>query len=281
MLSKAKRLRKFWLIEPNHVVAKLTQAMVEYHPSHGFTDDDGGMLREECRRIVIRLAQGALAAELDALTPAVDEPDFEVLAKQVRDAIEKNEPEAGLDRLHTFVVKFVRACCEERSISCPQDKPLHSIFGEYVKRLRQGGQIESEMTERILKSSISVLEAFNDVRNNQSLAHDNRTLMVATSAEWGASERALRADVSADLKFVLVRGTKRATRWRTVPIVSRDQRTLLEYAVQHAKGPKDGALFLAWQNIRRDLREACERVGIEARPDERCSRRRAARRPRL
>ena len=27
-----------------------------------------------------------------------------------------------------------------------------------------------------MKSTISTLEAFNDVRNNQSLAHDNRTL---------------------------------------------------------------------------------------------------------
>jgi hypothetical protein len=32
------------------------------------------------------------------------------------------------------------------------------------------------MTSRILKSSISVLEAFNDVRNNRSLAHDNPIL---------------------------------------------------------------------------------------------------------
>jgi hypothetical protein len=32
------------------------------------------------------------------------------------------------------------------------------------------------MTARILKSSISVLEAFNDVRNNKSLAHDNPIL---------------------------------------------------------------------------------------------------------
>jgi hypothetical protein len=32
------------------------------------------------------------------------------------------------------------------------------------------------MTETILKSSISVLDAFNDVRNNQSLAHDNEVL---------------------------------------------------------------------------------------------------------
>lgn len=174
--SKATRLRNFWRVEPNHVVAKLTQAMIEYDPSQGFTDDDNGVLREECRRIAIRLAQSAPVPELAALTPAVDERDFEAVAKQVRDAVEKNEPEAALDRLHTFVVKFMRARCEERGIQCPREKPLHSLFGEYVKRLRQDGQIESEMTERILKSSISVLEAFNGVRNEQSLAHDNRTL---------------------------------------------------------------------------------------------------------
>ena len=32
------------------------------------------------------------------------------------------------------------------------------------------------MTERILKSSISIIEAFNEVRNNKSLAHDNQLL---------------------------------------------------------------------------------------------------------
>ena len=53
---------------------------------------------------------------------------------------------------------------------------MHSIFGEYVKRLRDAGHLESLMTERILKSSISVLEAFSDVRNNKSLAHDNPIL---------------------------------------------------------------------------------------------------------
>ena len=57
-----------------------------------------------------------------------------------------------------------------------RDKPLHSLLGEYVKALHGAGRVESEMTLRILKSSISVFDAFNDVRNNQSLAHDNRVL---------------------------------------------------------------------------------------------------------
>jgi hypothetical protein len=49
-------------------------------------------------------------------------------------------------------------------------------MGEYIKCLKKEGIVESEMTERILKSSISTLEAFNDVRNNRSFAHDNRVL---------------------------------------------------------------------------------------------------------
>lgn len=61
-------------------------------------------------------------------------------------------------------------------ISYDKETPLHSLFGGYVKKIVQEELIESEMTERIHKSSISVLEAFNGVRNNQSFAHDNQIL---------------------------------------------------------------------------------------------------------
>lgn len=84
--------------------------------------------------------------------------------------------EGALDRLHTFVNKFIRVTCEPHGITISRDKPLHSVFGEYVKALRESGHLESVMTDRILRSSISVLEAFNDVRNNKSLAHDNPIL---------------------------------------------------------------------------------------------------------
>lgn len=66
--------------------------------------------------------------------------------------------------------------CEPHGITISRGKPLHSVFGEYVRALRESGHLESVMTDRILRSSISVLEAFNDVRNNKSLAHDNPIL---------------------------------------------------------------------------------------------------------
>jgi hypothetical protein len=172
--SKANRLRGFWNEESNGVVGKLLGALIEYGTSEGLLNDAG--IAADGRRIVSRLTQNSPVPELDALSAVADERDFETIAKAVRESIDKNEPEAGLDRLHTVIVKYVRLLCEQRGIPVIRDKALHSLFGEYVKRLRDTGHIESDMTARILKSSISTLEAFNDVRNNQSLAHDNPLL---------------------------------------------------------------------------------------------------------
>ena len=44
-----------------------------------------------------------------------------------------------------------------------------------MKRALQG-YIETEMTRRILKTSISLLDAFNPVRNDKTFAHDNPLL---------------------------------------------------------------------------------------------------------
>ncbi len=173
--SKANRLRAFWMQEQSHLVGKLVHDLLEYCRPVA-RDPDQDRLFAECDRIARRLQQSAPVEALDAITAEGTERGFEVLARAVRDSIEKNEPEAGLDRLHTFVTKLTRTLAEKRGIAIDRDKPLHSIFGEYVKALRNAGLVESEMTERILKSSISTMEAFNRVRNEESLAHDNPTL---------------------------------------------------------------------------------------------------------
>ena len=189
--SKANRLRGFWQAEPNYVVGKLLSTLIDHQKEVENENQISGnfyakkkpeelqlttSLREDCRRIVTRLLQDQPVPELEALAAISDEKDFETVARAVRDAIGKNEPETGLDRLHTFVIKYVRTLCNERGLVVTRAKPLHSLFGEYVKSVQGSGLIESEMTLRILKSSISTLEAFNDVRNNRSLAHDNPIL---------------------------------------------------------------------------------------------------------
>lgn len=171
--SKANRMRAFWDKEPNHVVGKLLDDLIIY--GKGRTNVSSTLI-ETCREIAQRLHHDAPVHDIEAITAFSAEKDFELLSKGVREAIERNEPAAGLDRLHTFVMKYIRLLCQKQGIAVSRDKPLHSIFGEYVKSLKRSGLIKSEMTERILKSSISILEAFNRVRNEQSLAHDNPVL---------------------------------------------------------------------------------------------------------
>ena len=165
----------FWQVEPNHIVGKLTADMLE-HCKAPPDDPERDLLFEDCLRVAARLLQGAPVDALESIVPEGSSREFEVLANAVRDAIEKNEPETGLDRLHTYVVKLIRTFAGPRGVSMDRDKALHSVFGEYVKRLRAAGLVESEMTVRILKSTISVFDSFNFVRNNKSLAHDNQIL---------------------------------------------------------------------------------------------------------
>ena len=86
-------------------------------------------------------------------------------------------------------------------------------------------------------------------------------LILATSACASESDHVLREDVDQETGRVLLRGTKRPTRWRTVPIVTTWQKSLLAYSVKFAEGT-DGRLFGPWGNIRRDLSAACKAAQI-------------------
>jgi hypothetical protein len=165
--SKAIRLRHFWSNQPDHIVGRLLKDLVERAP------DGNAALRKRCAAAAERLSHSAVVHDAGVISELSGLEEFEQLAAGIRDSIEKNEPEAGLDRLHTFSVKLIRWLSERRGMTVDREKSLNAIFGLYVKKLQELKLIESRMTEIILKTSISVLDAFNDVRNNRSLAHDN------------------------------------------------------------------------------------------------------------
>ena len=179
--SKANRLRAFWDIESNYHVGLLLENLLDYWLNQvqigerdlDYTDEN---LHKECAKIVERLKSGGPVENLDSIKPNSKDESFEKLARSIKQSINNNEPEVGIDRLHTFLVKYIRQLCEKHKIQFQKDTPLHSLFGSYIKHLKRSGFIDSEMTERILKSTISVMEAFNKVRNDQSFAHDNEIL---------------------------------------------------------------------------------------------------------
>lgn len=108
-----------------------------------------------------------------AIQPTNDDENFIKLAKSVREKIENNEPEIALDHLHTYLIKYFRELCLTYDVTFQKDTPLHSLFGSYLKRINEEGKIESDLSKNILKYSISILDKYNDIRNNNSFAHDN------------------------------------------------------------------------------------------------------------
>ena len=184
--SKANRIRAIWQKESNYKVGKLISEMLDYWRdkkimSYGEITQPEQNLFDECHKIAQRLLADTVVEEIEVIREVPDDKDFSLLAKSIRESIDKNEPEAALDRLHTYVMKFIRQLCENHKIEINKDESLNAIFGKYVKFVVAQDKIESKMTESILKYSISVIEAFNDIRNNKSFAHDNPILNYSES----------------------------------------------------------------------------------------------------
>ena len=179
--SKANRLRAFWDKEPNYNVGKLILDILEYTRTQNLLQEieistSKNELLNQCKKIAKRLSSDTPIENAETFNTETDDKDFNLLAKSIRESILKNEPEVAIDRLHTFTIKYIRKLCKNHKLEIDKSKPLHSLFGEYVKFIKKNNLIDAKMTERILKSTISVLDAFNSVRNNQSLAHDNPIL---------------------------------------------------------------------------------------------------------
>jgi hypothetical protein len=178
--SKANRLRAFVKVESNYVFGRLLSAFCDYWLSKAQTGEinysNDENLYNECVRIANRLKKESIVEHIDAIQPNSDDKDFVLLTKSIKGSIEKNEPEAALDRLHTFVVKYVRQLCVNHGVSNEKDEALNSLFGKYIKYLSTNNLLDSVMAEKILKYSINIIEAFNDIRNNKSFAHDNPIL---------------------------------------------------------------------------------------------------------
>nr|WP_261360629.1 abortive infection family protein [Aeoliella straminimaris] len=111
----------------------------------------------------------------DGIESFASDRTLEELVDDIERTLAANKPEVAIDHLHTYCTKKVTHLLASRGINCIQSEPLHSRFGKYRKCLEQERQLH-DFTARALKSFIGLLDSFNDLRNNHSLAHDNSIL---------------------------------------------------------------------------------------------------------
>lgn len=201
--SKANRLRTFIKLEPDIVVGILFKELYEYKINEDRRQGRETHVAEAeaFDKLAKRLLEGRVVENIDAIQANNDDKDFHQLAKLIKESIGKNQPEAALDRLHTFMIKFLKELCKSHGVTIDKDETVNALFGKYIKAVKAKGWIASPMAEKIVQFSFQVIDAFNDIRNNKSFAHDNPVLNYDESV-------LIFSNVSATVKFLQSLETK-------------------------------------------------------------------------
>lgn len=175
--SKAKRLRTFLKKENNFVVAEALEKLLDNQKA---IDQDTGNVREnlytKTNQIITRLKNDYPVENISSIRPVDEDTNFTLLAQSVRRSIENNTIIEAIDRLHTYMVRYVRQLCNKHNITFNNSDALNGIFGSYVRYLRENSLVTSTMTIEILGSYVKIFDKYNNTRNNESLAHDNNLI---------------------------------------------------------------------------------------------------------
>lgn len=129
--------------------------------------------------------------------PETQGETWEVLHNDIMQALSRNEPTLVLDRLHTFSVRFIRELCDKKGIQTKDASgkayALHSLGGMLLKHYQANNVFQSDFSEQAMKTSISLFDRYNNIRNDQSYAHDNEVL---NKAEATLAVRIMTATIS-------------------------------------------------------------------------------------
>lgn len=127
------------------------------------------------KKVLDRLRNLPAVINTEGIEPFEKNRTLEELVSDIERTLSADKPEVAIDHLHTYCMKKCAHLLKVRGIACDEDEPLHSRFGKYRKELEREQNL-SEFSSRALKTFISLLESFNDLRNHNSLAHDNEIL---------------------------------------------------------------------------------------------------------
>ncbi len=175
--SKANRVRTFVEDEPAPVVARFLRLLWDYREKTGFAPY--GVAQEEVARhkanlfhLINKIEGQETSPATDALVAFTRDETLDELVQGIRRDADAGKPQAALDRLHTYSMKKFAYLLEMRAATPDRDEPLHSRVGRYIK-LFEAERPLRPISKQIMKNCIGIFQAYNDVRNNASFAHDN------------------------------------------------------------------------------------------------------------
>jgi hypothetical protein len=174
--SKAKRMRAFLRALVPGAQAEVLRKFWAYRQSLGssYPTLEPGVERDFLQMIA-KLEGSGDSIDLGVVEKFNDDEALSDLVDAIEREIQANSPHTALDRLHTYTMKKFADLLRADGIEVSPRDSLHGRVGRYINSLRRAGQI-GEISDQIAKSATQIFERFNDVRNNSSLAHDNRLL---------------------------------------------------------------------------------------------------------
>ena len=178
--SKANKLRQIWDNEPDSVVGKLLEDLLLFYRARVIKKKGNATenLKETIQEMIVIAKKMQNNKEIGL--PDKDDVTLQTLLDDINNALNRDKPALVLDRLHTFATKFIRQICIENNIAVTDQKdnyyPLHSLAGMLRRHYETTKAFQSEFSLIAIKNCISLFEAYNTIRNNQSYAHDNEVL---------------------------------------------------------------------------------------------------------
>jgi hypothetical protein len=176
--SKANRLRALIYAFVPEAQAEVLQVFGNHRRTleqEGRLEPLDPKLDEQYRAIVTRLARDAADAPNLEIERFSADATLNSLVEAIERDIAADAPHTALDRLHTYCMKKFAALCLAAGLEVGERDTLQGRVGRYINALRKSGTLD-EISNKIAKSTVQIFEQFNDVRNHNSLAHDNQLL---------------------------------------------------------------------------------------------------------
>jgi hypothetical protein len=176
--SKGRRMRYFLRTGPDHLVARLLQALWDYRIDlrlGGYGEQDPAGIEARFKEIIQQLLSAGGAAP-DVIDRFSTDLTLEELVAGIQRDIDAGRPETALDRLHTYCMKKFAHLLTTADPSIPPPATLNARVGQYLGPARKSAKVHQPVSFKIMTSAVEAFELFNNVRNDHSLAHDNQLI---------------------------------------------------------------------------------------------------------
>ena len=136
-ISKAKKLRMFWKIEPDHVVGKLLLALIEYQTTLRVSPtEEASALADKCRAVAIKLLAGA--PRLEPLKQHAKALNANHLAEQIRrlEISIETDPSLAIGTAKELIETCCKTILTERGKQLPRAPDISTLTKEVLKELK-------------------------------------------------------------------------------------------------------------------------------------------------